>query len=47
MGVSDRTNSMIDVSGNFRFNDHLKLGIPLNLIIWAVAMVVIPMYVPF
>ena len=45
--MSYQTNSMIYVPGNYRFNDYLKVGTPLNLIIWAVAMVVIPMYFPF
>ncbi len=45
--MSYQTNSMIYVPGNYRFNDYLKVGTPLNLIIWAVAMVVIPLYFPF
>ena len=45
--MSYQTNSMIYVPGNYRFNDHLKVGTPLNLIIWARTMVVIPMYFPF
>lgn len=45
--MSYQTNSMIYVSGNYRFNDYLKVGTPLNILIWIVAMVVIPKYFPF
>ncbi len=42
-----QTNSMIYVPGNYRFNDYLRVGTPLNLLIWLVAMLVIPHYFPF
>lgn len=42
-----QTNSMIYVPGNYRFNDFLKVGTPLNLLMWVVAAVVIPIYFPF
>lgn len=45
--MSYQTNSMIYVPGNYRFNDYLKVGTPLNILVWVVAMVVIPMYFPF
>lgn len=45
--MSYQTNSMIYVPGNYRFNDYLKVGTPLNILVWIVAMVVIPMYFPF
>lgn len=45
--VSYQTNSMIYVPGNYRFNDYLRVGTPLNILIWIVAMVVIPIYFPF
>lgn len=45
--MSYQTNSMIYVPGNYRFNDYLKVGTPLNVLIWIVAVVVIPLYFPF
>ena len=42
-----QTNSMIYVPGKYRFNDYLRVGTPLTLIIWIVSMIVIPMYFPF
>ncbi|MEX1132112.1 MAG: SLC13 family permease [Flavobacteriales bacterium] len=45
--MSYQTNSMIYVPGNYRFNDYLKVGTPLNILVWIVAMVVIPIYFPF
>jgi di/tricarboxylate transporter len=45
--MSYQTNSMIYVPGNYRFNDYLKVGTPLNILVWIVAMVVIPLYFPF
>lgn len=45
--MSYQTNSMIYVPGNYRFSDYLKVGTPLNLIIWAIAVYVIPKYFPF
>jgi di/tricarboxylate transporter len=45
--MSYQTNSMIYVPGNYRFNDYLRVGTPLNILIWIVAMVVIPIYFPF
>jgi len=45
--MSYQTNSMIYVPGNYRFNDYLRVGTPLNILIWIVAMVVIPLYFPF
>ena len=45
--MSYQTNSMIYVPGNYRFNDYLKVGTPLNVLLWIVAMLVIPYYFPF
>ncbi|MCB0765449.1 MAG: SLC13 family permease [Flavobacteriales bacterium] len=45
--MSYQTNSMVYVPGNYRFNDYLKVGTPLNVIAWIVAMFVIPKYFPF
>lgn len=45
--MSYQTNSMIYIPGNYRFNDYLRVGTPLNILIWIVAMIVIPRYFPF
>lgn len=42
-----QTNSMIYVPGRYRFNDYLRVGTPLNILLWVVAMFVIPLYFPF
>jgi di/tricarboxylate transporter len=42
-----QTNSMIYVPGNYRFNDYLRVGTPLNILVWIVAVWVIPRYFPF
>ncbi len=45
--MSYQTNSMIYIPGNYRFNDYLRVGTPLNILMWIVAMIVIPIYFPF
>jgi di/tricarboxylate transporter len=45
--MSYQTNSMIYIPGNYRFNDYLRVGTPLNVLIWIVAMIVIPRFFPF
>lgn len=45
--VSYPTNTMVYAPGNYRFNDFLKVGTPLNIIIWLAASVVIPYFFPF
>lgn len=42
-----QTNTMIYTPGNYRFSDYIKVGTPLNLIVWAISVVVIPIYFPF
>lgn len=45
--MSYPTNTMIYAPGNYRFRDYLKIGTPLNLIIWLAASFIIPRFFPF
>ena len=45
--VSYPTNTMVYAPGNYKFNDYLKIGTPLNFIIWIAASFIIPLFFPF
>lgn len=45
--MSYPTNTMVYAPGNYKFNDFLRVGTPLNLIIWLAASFIIPYFFPF
>lgn len=45
--VSYPVNTMVYAPGNYKFNDFVKFGTPLNFVIWIAASFIIPIFFPF
>ncbi len=44
--IGYQTNTLVYSAGNYRFADFARLGIPMNLIVWVAASVLIPLFWP-
>lgn len=45
--IGYQTNMMVHGPGGYRFTDFIRVGIPLNLIFWAISVFLIPLFWPF
>lgn len=45
--ISHQSNALVMGPGSYRFNDYLRVGTPLNLLIWIVGTLTIPLMFPF
>jgi di/tricarboxylate transporter len=45
--VGHQTNTYVFGAGGYRFSDFPKIGAPLNILLWIVASILIPIFWPF
>jgi di/tricarboxylate transporter len=45
--IGYQTHMMVYGPGGYRFNDFMRVGIPLNLLMWVVATALVPLAWPF
>ena len=45
--IGYQTNTMIYAPGGYRFSDYARIGVPLNIIFWIVAVLLVPILWPF
>ncbi|PLY03114.1 MAG: hypothetical protein C0623_02665 [Desulfuromonas sp.] len=45
--ISHQSNALVMGPGGYRFVDYIKVGTPLNLLIWVIASLTIPLFFPF